>query len=59
MILMIALVQHGKFGIKFIKANKRLSLRLHYNGDQSYLYANKKMIWQLRHMIAHLGTRFV
>ena len=53
MILMIALVQHGKCGIKFIKANKRLSLRLHYNGDQSYLYVNKKMICQFK---AHDST---
>ena len=53
MILMIALVWHGKFGIKFIKANKKFSLRLHYNDDESYLYVNKKKICQF---MAHDST---
>ena len=31
-----------KFSITFTKANKTFCMRLHYNGDNSYLFLNEK-----------------
>ena len=46
---------NGKFGspekkisINFIKANTKFSLSLHYNADNSYLFANSKEIFKLK-----------
>ena len=37
-----------KFGISFSKANTKFCLRLHYNGDNSYLFVNGKEIFKLK-----------
>ena len=41
MISMVVLVQQKKITINLIKANTKISLSLHYNGGESYLYINK------------------
>ena len=41
MVLIIALGQQKKNSINVSKAKTKSSLSLHYNVDESYLYANK------------------
>ena len=37
-----------KISINFSKANTKICLRLHYNGDDSYLYVNKTEICKFK-----------
>ena len=49
LVLMEALVhQKKKFGINFTKANTKFCLSLHYNADNSYLFANGKEIFEFK-----------
>ena len=49
MVLMEALVhQKKKLSINFSKANTKLCLSLHYNGDNSYLFVNEKEIFKVK-----------
>ena len=45
---MVVLVQQKKNVINFSKANTKFCLSLHYNGDESYLYVNKKEIYKFK-----------
>ena len=38
----------NKFSINFSKANTKLSLSLHYNADNSYLFVNGKEIFKFK-----------
>ena len=42
------LVQQKKNSINFNKANRKLCLSLHHNGDESYLYVNKTEIYKFK-----------
>ena len=37
-----------KFSINFSKANTKICLRLHYNGDNNYLFVNEKGIFKFK-----------
>ena len=50
--------QRKKFRIKFAKKNTKFSLRLHYNGDESYLYLNKTEIFQFKAHDASVSKDF-
>ena len=45
---MIALVQQEKNSINFSNAKAKFCLSLRYNGDESYLYVNKKEICKFK-----------
>ena len=40
--------QRKKFCINFSKTRKKFSLRLHYSGDNSYLFANGREIFKFK-----------
>ena len=48
MVLIILMVQQKKVSIDFSKANIKLCLTLHYNGDESYLHVNKTEIFKFK-----------
>ena len=49
MVLMVALDHQEKtFSINFTKANTKFCLTLHYNDDNSYLFVNRKEIFNLK-----------
>ena len=48
MVSMVGLVYHKKTSFNFSKANTKLCLSLHYNGDESYLYVNKTEICKFK-----------
>ena len=41
-------VTEKKFSIKFSKAKGKFYLRLHYNGDSSYMFVNRKTLTSLK-----------
>ena len=41
-------VPEKKFSINFSKAKTKFCLSLHYNGDNSYLFANRKKIYKFK-----------
>ena len=62
MVLMIALVQQKKklvFSIDFSKANTNFCLKLHYNGDETYLHVNKQGFTSLRWIVIEVGIVFL
>ena len=48
MMLMITLVQQKKIGINISQAKTKSCLSLHYNGNESNLYANKTEICKFK-----------
>ena len=45
---MVVAVQQKKISINFIKAITKFYLSLHYNGDENYLYVNKREIYEFK-----------
>ena len=41
-------MQQKKNSINFNKANAKCRFSLHYNGDESYLYANKTEVYKFK-----------
>ena len=52
---MIELIHRKKVSTKFSKASTKICLSLHLNGDESYLYVNKKEIYKSKERIVKVG----
>ena len=50
--------QEKKNSINFSKADTKVCLGLHYNGNESYLYVNKREIYKSK-AITYVGIIFV